>query len=261
MSQTDPNGNDTASGAAKKRNRPNKPLPTDRIAFSKQLDILRAFAAAHTSSGKAVSYKEVAGIVNMSDTTVPLGVPFWVDVGLLERAEGAALVPATAVMNFSRQYEWNAETAPHKLGSQLRESWFSKVVLPRLAFRAMDEKEVLEILADQASASPEYRGQVRLLIDYMVSAGMVERDGAQIRLVRNASAPEEERPEKREVLTGKQPDLAKILGGEPPAPAGDINLRFAITVSMAQLGTWSPERISAFFSGLAQVLAARGKED
>ena len=36
-------------------------------------------------------------------------------------------------------------------------------------------------------------------------------------------------------------------------------MQFTVHVSMAELATWHPERIAAFFKGVADVLAAKGK--
>ena len=41
----------------------------------------------------------------------------------------------------------------------------------------MDETEAVSDLAQRAGAGPEYKNQIKTLIDYMVAAGIVRRDG------------------------------------------------------------------------------------
>src|SRR5579863_8993712 len=65
--------------------KPTKFLPTDRITFSRQLDILRAWAAASGPLGKAVANNDVADIVKMQASTVSLANAFFASVGLLTR--------------------------------------------------------------------------------------------------------------------------------------------------------------------------------
>jgi hypothetical protein len=40
---------------------------------------------------------------------------------------------------------------------------------------------------------------------------------------------------------------------------GSIEFQIQVRVGMQEMSNWSPERIAAFFGGVAQVLAAKGK--
>ena len=42
-------------------------------------------------------------------------------------------------------------------------------------------------------------------------------------------------------------------------PEGLVQFAVSVRVDMSELSTWSPDRIAAFFGGIAQVLAAKGK--
>jgi hypothetical protein len=193
----------------------------------------------------------------MSASTVALAFPFWADVGLMERSENAH-TPLAPVVAFNRAHEWNPDTAPQKLAPAFRETWFAKTLLLRLAFRTMEEREVLEILADQVSAGPEYRNQVKLLVEYMVITGLLERDGTQLK------------PSKLEIIEEKGTgtgDQRAASDGRIPLPnqrpstsPNRIELDVRISVDMSEMAGWEPARITAFFSGLAQVLAAKGKD-
>ena len=42
------------------------------------------------------------------------------------------------------------------------------------------------------------------------------------------------------------------------APEGLVQFAVSVRVDMAELSSWRPDRIAAFFAGIAQVLAAKG---
>src|SRR5450432_3499934 len=76
------------TGTESKRNPPNKPLPTDRLAFTKQMDLLRAWVAASGANAKAVTNKDVAPIIKLSDNTTSLANAFFIASGFLMRGDG-----------------------------------------------------------------------------------------------------------------------------------------------------------------------------
>jgi hypothetical protein len=41
--------------------------------------------------------------------------------------------------------------------------------------------------------------------------------------------------------------------------AGVVQFNISVKVDMTEFATWTPERIAAFFAGVAAVLAAKGK--
>jgi hypothetical protein len=237
-----------------KRSRPVRVLPTERIAYQKQLDILRAYAISAEANNRAVSSAEVAGIVNMAVTTVPHANSFFVDVGLLQKTEGGYL-PNQDVVNFNRAFAWNAETAPHKLAPTLQSTWFAQAILPKLAFRAMDEAEAVAILAETSGATPEFKGPLSLLLNYLESANLVSREGGQVRAVRTAATTPA-------LSTAPSPEHQPTKGVETkfarPSTGDGVHFNLAINIDMKEMGTWGPERITAFFAGFAQVLAAKG---
>lgn len=241
--------------------RPTKMLPTDRITFSKQLDLLRAYAAAGGQNGKVVTNEEVADIVEMKSSTISMANAFFKDAGFLRQGEGGYL-PSAEVAAFNLAYQWNPDTASHKLSPLLRESWFAKAVMPKLAFRPLDEGEAIATLAEAAAAGPGYRGQLRLLLDYLEAAGLVQRDGNLIKLAQAV------------VATGTEGGIEKPAslprgGGGSPATLeqsifaqptqGAVQFQVNVKVNMAELAGWEADRITAFFAGIAQVLAAKRK--
>lgn len=235
-----------------KRAKPTKTLPSDRISFAKQLDVLRGYVAASAGGTKPCSLSDVAGVVRISPNTISVANPFYASVGLIQRSEGGFL-PNADVLAFQRAYEWDAETAPQKLAPTLREQWFFEALAPRLSFGSLEEDHAIAILADSAGAGPEYRTNLRMLLDYLSVAGLVTRDGGQVKLNR----PAQQKPNKPED-PDTQPRTTKVNPVSPGSASGKIQISVSIDVDLAQLAGWQPDRIASFFSGIAQVVAAKG---
>lgn len=240
-----------------KRSRPNKTIPTERMKLERQFDLLRAYAGVYSASQKPVGNKEVADIVQMSDTTTSLANGFFTDTGLLIKAPGGS-VPADEVIAYHRTYEWDKENAARELQPVLAKCWFWEVLQPKLGFRPLDEKEAVNALGAASAASSEYRPNLKLILDYLVTVGMIERDGTMLKLVRGAGG---EKPAREEQQGAQQERAARNTGsvttGFEQRPGGAVQFSINIDVSMTEIAGWAPERISAFFTGMAKVLAAK----
>ncbi len=244
--------------AKKPKVRPQKAIPTERIKIEKQFDLLRAFVAASGPTAKAVSNKDAATILKMADTTVSLANSFFVEMGLLTRTANGFL-PSAEVITYAQAYEWNPDTAAYKLAPLFSKSWFYEAVAPTLQFTVggMNEESVIKRLAEVSSAAPHYRANLKLLVDFMETTGLVQREGGMVRLARTAlvTSPPAERP-----IEGVAPDTR-----EQPAPKpafsqpteGVVQFHVSVKVGMNEFANWSPDRISAFFNGIAAVLAAK----
>jgi hypothetical protein len=244
-----------------KRVPPTKPIPTDRIAFSKQLDLLRAWAAASGPTGKPASLKEVSQIMKMSEGTISLANYFFSQIGfLVKSAEG--FTPAADVVNYNRAYGWNKETAATKLAPTVSASWFAQALMPRLNYRDMPEDEALDVLSEVSSAAPEYKGQLRTVLEYMDASGLITKDGGMLkaRAAQPAQA-EQAQPENNRgsevVAPSPTAPRAAITTAFSQAAEGAVNFHVTVKVDMAEFSGWSPDRIGAFFGGIAQVLAAK----
>jgi hypothetical protein len=163
-------------------NRPRQQLPTARIAFPQQLNILRAYAAASGPDRRAVSNDEVAEIVKLSKTTVPLANPFFSATELIEKADGK-YIPAKEVFDFAETFGWGGsheETAASELAPLIERTWFARALLPKLSFGSISKSEALTTLAKAAGVPPDNR-QLALLLEYLEAARLVSIDGDQIR--------------------------------------------------------------------------------
>lgn len=249
--------------APPKAQRPKKPLPTDRIQFSKQLDILRTYAALSPTGVKGLTNDEIGKIVRMKGSTVSLANPFLCEIGLLVK-QGKGYAPAPDVLSYQRAAEWAPEKAPEKLAPTIRQTWFAQKLLPHLVLnQKIDEKEALAELASEAAVSPGRTKQLKILLDFMEVSKIIERDGQTLRvgpLLREngtvASRPEPNDGPEKEMTPPKGPSIATSF---LTPTEGVVQFHVSVKVDMAEFSGWKADRIAAFFGGIAQVLAAKGQ--
>jgi hypothetical protein len=248
----------TRSPAPPKGARPNHSLPTNRVAFGKQLDLLRMFAVTSGPSEKGVRQTEIAKIIDLHPSTIQLVTPFLTDTHLLRRTEGG-FVPAPEVFAFTQAHAWNPTTAPRKLGPVLGATWFAQALLPQVAYRALAEAQAISILAEAAAAGPEYKNQLAILLDYLAAGGLISREGGMVRPLQPGAIAEPETPAEA-VPSGerKEPMRAAVATAFTKDLAeGIVQFNVSVRVNMAEFSTWPSDRIQAFFGGIAQVLAAK----
>lgn len=250
-------------GDAQKRRRPSKALPTDRITFSKQLDLLRAYGLVYEHTGKAVQIKDAAEMVKMAPPTASLANAFFLESGFLQKVEGALFQPCPEVVAFAKAFEWNQVTAAQSLGAVMAGTWFGRALIPRARFAAVDEDGAIQLLAMESSASTDYRGQVRVLLDYLQAAGSIEREGGMVRArsaVTSAPPPPDNSPaEVQQMPSPPEPPQRSSVSTSFIQPThGLVQFQVSVKVDMAEFAGWEATRIAAFFAGIAQVLAAKG---
>jgi hypothetical protein len=234
--------------------KPSKPLPTVRISLPKQIEILRAFGAACGPIPRPVTNAEVGKIVDLKPETIALGSPFFVAIDLLTKVEGG-YVPSEEVLNYARSFEWVPEEAFDRLEPKFRKTWFAEAILPRLRFAPVSEDQAKAILGEAASLSASSGGQLEMLLGFMVEARLIEQENGTYRIAK---------PRLSEELPAKDDDDDddERLEEKPPILGGSgIRMAISFDVDMEEMSKWTPDRISAFMSGLAQVLSAKGNLD
>jgi hypothetical protein len=219
-------GNVAENEAATSQNGTNEPvkrkvltqaIPTNRLTLPKQIEIIRAYGAAYETGGGAVGIEDVTKFVGMAPATVSQTNAFLQDTGIV-RKDGRRFVPAAEVQAMNRLYEVSRDKALAKLGPLMEKSWFGRLVLPKLKFRPMPEEDVVHELFEAATAETQHLPQVRMLVDYLVISGLVERDGGLLKL-KNGSSPEAGAAGEP-AATGTAPGMAAATAAtvaEPPA--------------------------------------------
>jgi hypothetical protein len=243
--------------------RPTKTLPTDRITFAKQLELLKAWAAASSPPGTAVSNGAVADFMKLNSSTISLANPFFASIGLLIKSEGG-YIPSPEVVAYHRAAEYS-DNPSHKLAPLMRDSWFGMALLPKLSFRPLSENEALAVLHDTATASNDYRPQIKMLLEYLIAGGVAQRDGDFIKSAKpvfefkTSDSPSTEQSRSGAEPENLTPAKQNVATAYAATPEGGISFHINVQVSMDQFATWQPERITAFFGGVAQMLAAKAK--
>lgn len=173
---------DSLGGGKRVKSRPVKNLPTDRLSFEKQLSVLRGYAAASGPDKKAVGNNEVSQIVGLHAGTISNCNPFFAESGLLIR-DGQKYRPSEEVVAYASSYQWDQEKAVAKLAPVLETTWFAQTLKPKLSFRSFSREEAVAFLAEEAKASPEYKVQLEMLLDYLSFAGVIAAEGNMIAVV------------------------------------------------------------------------------
>lgn len=235
-------------------------LPTHRIAFAKQLDILRAYAAASGPERKAVNRNDIAKMMELSATTIGLALPFFSATGFL-REESSGIVPSPEVFAFQLANEWDPNTASQKLAPLLERQWFTERIMPKLRFSPVSEDDAITMLAEEASAGPDYKPQLRMILNYLCECGLTRRvDGKlQAGAERNEQTSPKQNANGQHELRDESPSVSAVSTGFSNPGDGVVQFHIDVRVDMAELSTWSADRIAAFFSGVAQVLTAKGR--
>lgn len=241
-----------------------KVLPPPRLSVSKQLEILRGHAISLNQHGRS-SNTDVARIVGMHPNNSSAPNTFFESIGFLVRDEASGRLPAPAVLDYTRAYEWSPETAASKLAPLIARSWFGQTVMPIVSLRPRAEADVIAELAVASQAPIDGKSQLVMLLEYLEVAEMVtRRDGMIVKhpprsMEKSRPDPQtDEQPTPRADVLVSTPPIART-GPQAASSATPINgIRYSVTinVNMEEMATWGADRIAAFFHGLAQVIAA-----
>lgn len=166
-----------------------KVLPTDRIAFEPQAELLRAFAAVYVSNGGQPVTNEQAGEVltkKLSGSTVTQVNGFFCDVGLLLRSEkGTGFIPSQEVVEYNAACQWDESEARLKLRPVFEKTWFYRCLIPRLQLSAQSQGTCIALLANESKATTEHDEKLKNLLRFLELAGIISTTGGTITLLQN----------------------------------------------------------------------------
>lgn len=173
------------------RARASRSLPTDRIKFSTQIDILNAFAKARAN----VSSEDLARFTSVSAATAGLNNNFFLESGLIERVKKGRYDPAPIVLDFARAYGFASDDAQradaaHRLAPTLRGTWYYATVADRLDMGPATRDDLVRQLAHAAGAETHHKPQLESILDWLAFAGLLEFDGDVASLVGSAQSEE-----------------------------------------------------------------------
>lgn len=236
---------------------PNRPLPSTRTKMDSQLAILRAFAAASGKDKKPVQNGDVSDVAGINVSTVSSCNRFFADIKLIE-PQGRGYVPAPAVFDFHRSWEWGPDKAAHALAPVVRESWVWTALAGRLSFKTLTDDDVIRVLADEVEAGPNCRQPLSLIIELLLAVGLVVRDpNGSIRRAPNVDQSHTSHAPKEEHQRPKEPAAAPAVSPQS-APANAMSLTMSLTVPMDQISRLGDaKRVQDFFAEWAALVNAK----
>jgi hypothetical protein len=246
--EAQPPANETSGGG--KRKVLTEVIPTNRLTLPKQVEIIRAYAAAYDPLKGPVGIEEVMKYVGMAAATVSQTNAFLQEVGIL-RKDGRRFIPASEVMAMNRLYEVNKEKALSKLAPLFEKTWFGELVIPKLKFRPMAEEELVHQLFEAATAEAQHLQQVRMLIDYLILVGLVERDGANLK-IKNGAHEDTPAPSPGAVapMAPVAEPAAVATASEPPPAVLLLNAEGTRRVTVKAPATITPAELARIRSWL-----------
>lgn len=244
-----------SSGGAK-RQPPAKFLPTDRIVFSKQLDILAAYASVSGPERCPVTNEDVRSIVEMATTTVAMTNAFFVQTGFLSRVDGGYL-PAPEVFEFGAAAGQRVENATRALRPIVERSWFARRAIARLRYQSVSEADVIADLTGEAKASDAHKFQVAVLLNYLEAVGLATRSGGMLQTDDTTTDISPGSPPSRNPPNGQGASECDPRSGKTDVRAGGIDFQVSIHATMEEISAWPADRIAAFFKGIGIAIAAQ----
>ena len=179
-----------------KKSRLSRTIPTDRLTFQKQCEILRAYPAAFEKVGGPVSIEDITEFVKMAPSTISQSNSFFTDIGVVQK-EGRKFNPSAELIAMHRLYGIHQAKAWAKLAPLFERAWFGQILIPKLRYQPMTAEDMVHDLADAATAEPDHLGQLGLIIEYLLLVGLVHRDGGVVKLVNHAAAAAGEEKDKQ----------------------------------------------------------------
>lgn len=261
----------SGSTRAAQRSRPTRVLPTDRVKFDLQLEILRTFA--RLSAGKRpVNSEQIASALKVSTNTAALSNAFFVECGWLSRVGRGQYVATEPAVQYNRRMEFAATTAAttaaavELLAESARTSWYWEVLEPNLTAGRMSKNEVLVILATEANASEEHRPQLENILNWMAFLNLIETDGESMVATEAALDAGDTEPAQADA-EGDTDLMPKYGQGASDKPedrrpgvgrvnsSGDVVIAFSTDLRLTgeDLASLSPDQIRALFEGLGMV--------
>jgi hypothetical protein len=253
--------------------RTSRPLPTDRLRFETQIEVLKALAITSDFGKRSVSGEELAAPLSLAPTTAGLNNAFFVDAALATK-EGRGQYKPTAITNeFARKHSFDPRAAGIVLAQVLRETWFYTAVGQRLALRPATKAQVIEALAHAVGATKDRQVQLVNLLDWLGYAGLIDARGEQIVLTTAndeqvetpSSTPDLDPP--REPASGPGDTAAagtttdarraaRHATGEPPPNAVlSMSVDFALTAD--DLARLDADQIRALFQSVGEIMAIK----
>lgn len=228
-----------------KKSEPREVIPTERVGFARQLQLLQAYVHGSENGTKPVSVERVAEIAKVHPSTVSPINPFFTKVGFITK-QGREYLPSAEVLDYVNAVSWEQPNPTEKLFPIIERSWFGQLIKPRLSMGSMDVHEIISELALKAGVGKEFRSQLETIVEYMVECCFARRDGNTLTLVRRNGKPQ--------IAGVNDPSPVQLTKIEPIASNQE---RYPLKVNGVEIGelilkvSLSPEEIETVWKKLA----------
>lgn len=166
-------GNDgrcVVSSRPSPRPRPERPLPTYRAPAAEQLAVTKGICL----SDGPFTARDLEAVCGVRAERVQLTLAFWRTCGLVERVPGRGMYRATKVaQSAARAWRAGDEQGRRAILGVLKTQWFARSVKPRLAAGPGLRTGVVTKLMRLAQVGEDYRREVEMLVDLMITVRMV----------------------------------------------------------------------------------------
>jgi hypothetical protein len=172
------------------KQRPDRSLPTDRLSFEKQVEVLRSIAQLSGSNRRPVTAEALSNAIGLKGNTGGLSNKFFMDSGWVDFAGRGNYTAAEPLLEFHRALNFEPENhhgARQHLQDPVRGSWYWAEVHPLLEGGSVKESVVLYELSKAAGAA-DRRPQLLLILQWLEWVGLVQRDGEMVSLPTSPSS-------------------------------------------------------------------------
>lgn len=249
----------TKRPSRRKRSSSMKALPTDRLTLDRQMAALHGFALASESEGRAVTIHDVAKLIHLSASSVSLTTNFFVDSGLLVRAEATGFRPTSITEEYRQAREWDPENAAKRLAPAVEKAWFTRVLTKQISANngTISIEDAVSLLGQEANATPAsyYNGHIRTLLEFLGVVGLVRSEGNTLRLNQKDGKP------MNSVATsnGATENAPPFKPASPP-PSSEHNQSGTVVLTsdeVHELASMPAEALAIYFRGLARGLMSK----
>jgi hypothetical protein len=165
------------AGRAQKQ-RADRSLPTDRLNFEKQVEVLRVIAQMSGNSRRPVTAEDLSAAIGLKGNTGGLSNKFFRDSGWVVSAGRGMYAATEPLMDYHRHLNvdpQDVDGARRYLAASAEASWYWEALEPMLEGGAR-QTIVLHTLSKAAGAY-EHTPQLLLIVTWLEWLGLVRREG------------------------------------------------------------------------------------
>jgi hypothetical protein len=173
-----PGGNVGGSAGRLQKQRSDRSLPTDRLSFDKQVDVLRAIAQLSGPSKKSVTAEDASAAIGLKGNTAGLCNKFFRDTGWVVSTGRGTYAATEPLLEYHRHLNIDAqdfEGARRYLVTPAQGSWYWVALEPILDGGA--RKPMVLLTLSKAAGAHDHTPQLEMIVTWLEWLGLVRREG------------------------------------------------------------------------------------